>query len=637
MLTSVRANQHPEPSVDLSAERALYQQALKHLRQGQIGSFKRKAQQLEDYALYPYLLHSDLQRRLYTRPNEAVQKFIAQYPDLPITRRLHRKWLSTLGKHRDWENFEKFYTSDVTTDTLDCYLFRSHLARGDQQTAWQGAEKLWLTGRSRPDVCDPLFKAWHASGALAPELVWKRIHLAYSQRNGLLGKYLIRFLPDQQQALGELYRSVYRQPGRLKKTENFTRTDARTADILYTGLQRLSYREPLEALKLWNHYQKNHQFSDVQKKELNGRISLYLLKQFKHEKLNWVEKVASSEYSPKLVEWRVRMALREQDWNSVLHWLDFLSEDLQNEPRWMYWTIRAEEALGLQTEQSSFSQRYQKLADSRNFYGFLSANHIGSPYSITNIPSQTNSEMLSSIAALPAIQRAYEFYQLNDLTSARREWRHLTSTLTTQQKMATAQLAHDWSWYNQSIRSTISARSWDDLNLRFPLAFKDKIQRHSKQQNIDTSWVFAVARQESAFMHDARSSAGALGLLQLMPSTAKQVARKSKARYKGKHELLNPDTNIKLGSTYLAQLLDRFDGNRVLATAAYNAGPHRVNQWLKGSAQIPYDIWIETIPYQETRQYVQNVLSYNLIYSEKLGITPRFLTADEVNGSYGLN
>ncbi|WP_426417868.1 transglycosylase SLT domain-containing protein [Aestuariirhabdus sp. LZHN29] len=627
----------PDTAIDFSRERVLYEQALHALSKGRIGSYQRLRKQLTQYPLYPYLLHRDLMRRLYTLPNEAVAAFIRRYPDLPVTRKLHRAWLKMLATKGHWDTFNTHYEPAIANDSLQCFFYRSALAKGDVEKAWSGAKQLWRTGQSRPDSCDPLFKAWHQSGQLTADLVWERITLAYERRNGTLGRYLIRFLPDNEKALGQLYRSVYRNPKQLSDTRRFSPSGDRFTDIIYIGLHRLSYKDPVKTLELWNQYQAQRPFTESRQRAMNGRISLYLLKQFNSQELSWIEDLSNSGQHPALIEWRIRLALREQDWHDTLTWIAQLPEATRNDPRWRYWEIRAQEALEPIPAPEYFERQYDELAKKRGFYGFMAATKNGSKPTISDLPVTLEAPVHNSVSTLPAIQRAYEFFLLKDLTAARREWNFLSNRLSQPELIAAARIAHEWKWFNQAIRSAISAEQWDDMELRFPLAFKDKIVQQSQRNNLNSSWVFAVARQESAFMHDARSSAGALGLLQLMPSTAKQVARRAKFSYRGKRDLLNPTTNILLGSNYLAQLLKQFKGNRVLATAAYNAGPHRVKQWLNSSGSLPFDVWIETIPFSETRQYVQNVLSFSVIYSDKLGGNSQLLSMDEISHDYSLN
>jgi soluble lytic murein transglycosylase len=207
--------------------------------------------------------------------------------------------------------------------------------------------------------------------------------------------------------------------------------------------------------------------------------------------------------------------------------------------------------------------------------------------------------------------------ELGEITDARREWRFATRGLTNTQQYSAAHYAYELDWYSQAIRSAIAAERWDDLKLRFPPAHEQTITQAAETRDLQANWLLAMARQESAMDPLARSPKGAVGLLQLMPSTAKAVARKHGYRYRNTTTLLDPQTNAKFGATYLRQLATQFDGNMIYATAAYNAGPHRVNGWLENNDHLPIDVWIENIPYSETRQYVKNVLAYSVIYAHQ--------------------
>ena len=221
----------------------------------------------------------------------------------------------------------------------------------------------------------------------------------------------------------------------------------------------------------------------------------------------------------------------------------------------------------------------------------------------------------TDILLYPSAKRAFEFYYLGRYLEARREWRYWLTQLNNREKLVAAKLANENGWFDRAIFTLSQVGYLDDVELRFPKAFDKKINQHAKKQAINPAWAFAIARRESSFMTDARSPVGAKGLMQLMPKTAKQLKRGSVSR----KYLYNADNNIKLGTKYLRKLLDKNKGNHVLATASYNAGPYRVNRWLKNSKAMPADIWIETIPYKETRNYVKSVLAYQEIYQHKPG------------------
>jgi soluble lytic murein transglycosylase len=289
--------------------------------------------------------------------------------------------------------------------------------------------------------------------------------------------------------------------------------------------------------------------------------------------------------------------------------MDRLPQEEQHTERWRYWRARALEATGRLEEARAV---FLLNADSRGYYGFLSADRAGMGYHFDHHPINVSAKDLSSIEKIPAIERARELYALNRIVDARREWNHALQQLDKPQKLAAAQLAHDWNWHDRAIITFAQAQYWDDLEKRFPLAHQELVISQSNQQRINPAWAFAIIRQESAFTNDARSHAGAMGLMQLLPRTARQIARSLRIRFH-RNDLLNANTNLKLGINYLKTVKDKFKGNNVLATAAYNAGHNRVR---------PADIWIENVPFDETRNYLKRVMTYTVIYERRLGKRP---------------
>jgi soluble lytic murein transglycosylase len=196
----------------------------------------------------------------------------------------------------------------------------------------------------------------------------------------------------------------------------------------------------------------------------------------------------------------------------------------------------------------------------------------------------------------------------------RSEWDAVVRHLSAEDKLQAAMLAHRWGWHSRAISVAASLGEYDDLSIRYPLPYQQTFEAFSSQASISSTWAYGIARSESLFMRDARSSAGAVGLMQLMPATGRDVAKEIKLPYSGLATLVDPESNIRLGTTYLGQMATRYNGNQVLATAAYNAGPHRVDRWLPEDGSIDARIWIENIPFDETRKYVKRVLAAQAIF-----------------------
>ncbi len=319
----------------------------------------------------------------------------------------------------------------------------------------------------------------------------------------------------------------------------------------------------------------------------------------------------------KLFHERVVLALRERDWDTLLRWTEGIppAEDAVRGP-WLYWRGRALEHLGRAAEAREY---FERAAQQRDFYGFSAHDRLGRPYALNHAALPDDPEARLQVLRTPGVQRAHEFFALGQYTPARREWTHVLGNMTSYQMQMAATLAHSWGWYDRALVTLNKAASYDDLVVRFPLAYREGIEKYATQRGLDPAWVFSVVRQESAFVEDARSPAGALGLMQVMPATGRETARALGMRNFTASQLTHPSTNLPIGTAYLKRMLGYFDGNMVLATAAYNAGPGNVSRWLQAGGCTEPDIWIEQIPFTETRKYVQRILYFSSIYDWRLG------------------
>lgn len=618
----------------LQQQRETYRQAQLALSQRQMKHYHQLLGELTDYPLLPYLQFQDMSQRLSKLSSDEVADFLNQHPYSYLAEQLRYHWLHQLAENQRWDEYQQFFHAGMRDTRLHCYQLRARLKLGDQ-SALNEVEPLWNVGKSQPNVCDPLFEQWMAAGLLSPQTAWERHSKALRARNRHLAAYIGRQMPEDQQALAQLYRAVDAQPTRLREQHSFGAQIPEMQEIILHGLKRLARRDAPEALSLWHKYDAQQLFDDRDRVDTQHFIATRLVYQGHMEQAELLLDRSPGLSSEDLTEGLIRDALKRQDWSKAYAWLEKLPPKAQQTERWRYWRARLMEELQLQPQEGQASARelYAAVAATRSFYGFLSADILGYEYRLIDKPAEVTPEVMAEIEALPGIGRARELLLLGDLTNANREWYHTTRDMGTEEVIAAGKLAERWGWHRNGIQAMISAQSWDDLQLRFPLAYQEQVTSAAKSTSITPHLLFAIARQESAFMPDARSPAGALGLMQLLPSTAQYTARRAGIPYK-RQELLSPETNIDLGSRYLHQLLNEFDGNRILATAAYNAGPTRVRQWLSAEQQkLPYDVWIETIPYRETRSYVQNVLAYSVIYGYRLGESRPFITLKEAQNS----
>ena len=312
-------------------------------------------------------------------------------------------------------------------------------------------------------------------------------------------------------------------------------------------------------------------------------------------------------------EWKVRAALLEQNWQHVAEALADLTALERQEPKWQYWLARSLDKTGSALQARDL---YFKLAEDRSFYGFLAADNIRKPYQFSNRPVFLAENELDKLANETDFKVVREFKLLNREAEAERQWWYTIKKMSKERRMIAAKLAQQWHWDQIAITTLVKADYWDDLALRFPVYYSEQIHHNAYLHNLDPAIVFGLIRQESIFNKDAESSVGARGLMQVMPITGMQIARDLKEKWRSGDSLFNPDINVRYGAFYYKKLLKQFHGHFALAIAAYNAGSGRVAKWLPSAEAMPADIWIETIPFKETRKYVTAVLSYAIIYQQ---------------------
>jgi soluble lytic murein transglycosylase len=605
---------HNTTADEIQQQRKLFMKAEAALKASDAETYERLKRKLINYPLYGYLDYWELQRRLDEAEPGEVYAFIKLYADQPVAARLRNSWLRQLGKRKDWETYLRFYQPQGSV-TLQCYQVRARLAVADRAAALQDTLKLWLVGHSQPDVCDAAFDQLYTSKLLTREHVWQRIRLAFGEHKSSLAGYLAKRLPSAERAWVKRWQFAHRRPAAALK-EPWAREDTTLVrDILVHALGRLARHKPEQAWKYWETLEETHDFTGTQRGRVIRDIALHAALRNQPRAARWLAEVPETQSDESIRQWRVRVALQQGDWDAALGWLERLSAEERKDETWLYWRARALEASGAEGDALT---AYARLSEQRSYYGFMAADRLQRPYQMNDARTPHDKTQLANIERLPGIARARELYRIGKRQDARREWYNATRNLSEQQLKLAALLAHRWGWHDRAIVTASQASYWSDLTLRFPLPHRDSILANARRYELDPALIYGVIRQESAFMEDARSPVGALGLMQLMPATGKQTARALNIRYGGNDALLQSDQNIRLGSAYFRKLLDRYNGSPVLAAAAYNAGPSRVSRWLPNEHPMQAELWAELIPYRETRSYVRRVLAYATVFEWRL-------------------
>ena len=615
----------------LSAERRQYEAAMRAVDKGRWTEYEQLRPALDQYPLAIYLDYFQLTRQSRdVRPADAL-RFISRSADSPLPNRFSNLYLRQAGREQRWQDFLQVRPDEPEGIELKCYYFRARLAAGDSDIAWDGARRLWDAGESRPNACDPLFAAWLKSGQLTDEVVWSRQLKAFDARQRSLMTYVAKQASPQLAPWADKLLAVYLQPEKIRQ-QALPASSSYSADIASHGLVLLARYNPEKALQYWRDYQAELDFSAGQVRLVESAIALQGLFARTQDLSPWLHGALDRLDDDKLVEIRLRWALAEQDWETLAQTLPLLSDSGRQAEVWRYWQAVLAEREG-DTERAE--ALFTALGGERSYHGFLAADRVGRAYSFNHQTPVLDAATASALQQLPVVQRVGELNFHEDWNLAHSEWYYLlqaSEDKTRNQQLA--QLASQRGWYRMAIDAASRAQAWDALELRFPTPYRSTFQHYGQARQVPSTELMAIARRESAFYPQAQSPVGARGLMQLMPATGQQVASALGQRG-GSAELFEVDHNVLLGSAYYRQLLDRFGGNRVFALTAYNAGPHRVDRWRhKRGEGVPVDVWIDTIPYKETREYVQAVLFYNVVFQYLMGDTRSLLTPAERTALY---
>ncbi|MCF5869793.1 transglycosylase SLT domain-containing protein [Aeromonas veronii] len=613
-----------------TADQTLYRQAYDAVRANDQARFQQIRARLTHYPLLPYLDYYQLAFRPGAADYNDVTRFIRQHGDTPQSNRLERSYLTYLAQSQQWSQFLRFYPAKPSSTDLLCMHYQALYYTGKPKEALQGAGKIWMSGQSRPDACSPLFQLWQASGQRTQEKIWQRMTLAFEAENPNLIRHLGATLGSGLQSYGDQMVTLFEQPAKAMNPAYFS-SNPYSRKLLSLGLTRYANQEPESVLRQLALFRSRFGLTQAEVKPVERAIARRLLLDRSIAQRSWVDSTVKKLADPDITELRARLAIWEQDWRGLSGWVKMMPMARQKEDRWRYWMARS---LEVQGQQKPARDLYLETANLRGFYGFMAAQRTGVPYRIKNQSVKHVPDWRTASQRWPFLLRVRELLSMNEIAAARSEWIHNMDRNPVAQRIEFGHIALNQGWHELAILASIRAEAWDALDLRFPLPLKRTFSQMAQERTMNTSLLYAISRQESALYPLAQSPVGARGLMQLMPATAKETASKLGVPYRNEQQLFDPTMNIRLGSAYLKRLLDVYDGNRILAAAAYNAGPGRVKRWREQSDNKPMDVWVESIPYKETRNYVQNVLSFDLIYQHKLQQPLRFMSERELNHAY---
>ncbi|MCK9539480.1 transglycosylase SLT domain-containing protein [Dokdonella sp.] len=607
----------PASAADRADLRVQFREALAQARRPPEGAWKRLAASLEEagYPLVPYIELAALREHPTRLERREVERFLARWPDTLAARDLREAWLRELARREDWTTFRAFW--QPTADrTLQCDELRARLAGGGKLDYAADIEPLWQGASPLPAPCDPVLRAARGAGLLDDARIEARIARAAEAGRAGTAADAARLLDGSRRSDAERIVAALRDPANtLDKARKWPDDDAHREAVAW-AIARYARRNSAAAETAWAGLEARFKWDAAQKNRVLHALALYRSTSYSDDAMARLDALPEAAEDDATREWRVRVALASGDHAATLAALDRLSAQQQRDERWRYLRARILDKLG---RSEAARALFAEVATQANFHGFLAADWIGAPYALCPRKLPIDADADAALQRQADLARAFEFRALGMLADARREWNFAMDKLDPLQRRRAADLASRQGWYDRAIFAfSAQPETYTLYERRFPLGMEKQVRSDARTAGIDPAWAYAIIRAESAWMSDARSSADAYGLMQLLPAVGKQMAKAEGLAWSGAQSLFDARFNVRLGTRYLGLMADRFDGSPWLASAAYNAGAGAVARWLAARGTLEPDFFIETIPYRETREYVARVLAFSVIYDWRL-------------------
>jgi soluble lytic murein transglycosylase len=573
------------------------------------------AERLKSTPLEPYLTYYQLRLRLYNRNPAGVKEFLARPDDTPVVDQLRLEWLKWQAKQQHWNEFAAEYPRlQEADDELKCYALQARLPN-NEDLVLHDARTFWFSGIGQPESCVTLFGLAISRGVITEQDIWQRVRLALEVNNTELVKQLSGYLPKERKIPSKLLESAAAHPDRyLAKIKLDKSTEAERLIAIF-ALLRLSKQLPQLAYTRWQKIES--QFDIDEQHYVYGWLAYEAARTLDSRALTWFKAAKDAPLNDMQLAWRVRAALRAGNWHEVWSSITAMSATQQREGAWRYWKARAWKVLGRDVEAEAL---FAELGREYHFYGQMALEELGSAPASGMIPVNYQPTVIEIevMQARPAMQRTLFLYRMGLREEAAKEWSLAVRKLDDKQLLVASEIASRNEMYDRSINAADRTVLLHDFSLRYPAPFRENLQGRIQENNLDEAWVYGLMRQESRFVTQAKSIAGAAGLMQVMPTTARWIAQRLGMKDYRKALISQLDTNLKLGTYYMRNVLSSLDNNPVLASAAYNAGPGRARQWLDNKP-LEGAIYVECIPFDETRDYVKKVMSNTVYYAKLFG------------------
>ena len=581
---------------------------------------------LRAFPIYDYLVAARLRGKLTWTPGEeldpAIDAFLRAHEGQPVARALRHQWLASLAERRRWDWFLP-RSQDVTDPALICDRLQGRMATGDTDKLAADALARWNLAQRPPVECATVFAWLHAQGLVTPAMQEARARAALAADNPSLAREFIAEVPAERSAPLRQWLQLLESPRPTLTALAETPAATVDAEALLAGFVRLSNTDSASASALLPSLLARPDLAPELREKLERASALGAAYARQPGAVAAFDRLPAGTADPQVQEWRVRAAIWAGDYPKALEWLSGMPESLAAQPRWRYWRARATAAV---KGSDSAASLFAEIAGMRDYYGYLAADHLHQNYNLNIHPTPDEADVQAVLAAEPALIRAHALFDCDLADDANAEWASVLSGASRPVKVQAAHLASRWGWYAETVATLAQADDWDDVMLRYPRPYASVIAGASKLTEVPPDWILAIIRQESLYRKDAVSRADARGLMQMQPATAVAVAKRWHFRTPTQDALFDPAIAVPLGAAYVRELLDRYGNQLDLSLAAYNAGPVSVARWLP-LQPVDADVWIENIPYTETRGYVQHIFEHIVAFAAVRNAEPPRLSA----------
>ncbi|MDR3351458.1 MAG: lytic transglycosylase domain-containing protein [Zoogloeaceae bacterium] len=563
-------------------------------------ALRAEAHVLADYADY-YLLSLDPQK-------ERIQGFLERQGKSYLGERLRSEQFKTLARQKEWREAGAAYAALLAPDQeARCFHLLTRIRLRPMTSLGDGRTQ-WLTLTDQSGGCRALMA--EVEGWMSIDQRWARIRLMFElnrlpQARQMLKDLPVALRPDPK----ELERMIDKPAAWITRMTSERMQSRVNRELLALAIQRMARNDPAFAVQQMERWAQH--LGEVERAWAWGQLGLQGALRHMEKASLWFGRSRPGALSADALEWRVRVALRQKNWKAVHENIRSMPEALREKPEWLYWEGRAEKALG---KKDAAVRLFARIAGQHHFYGNLADEELGRGIRVPPPSPPLEAREIAAARANPGLNRALAFFRLDLRIEGIREWNWAVRDLTDRELLAAAEFAREHQIYDRAIQAAERTREQHDFRLRFLSPFLEDVRPAAREQALDDAWVYGLIRQESRFVIAAKSSAGASGLMQLMPATARWVARKIGLKDYDPKRVTDPNINLRLGTSYMRMVLEALDQHPVLASAAYNAGPGRARRW-KAGVPLEGAIYAETIPFNETRDYVKKVMSNTVYYA----------------------